>query len=42
VAYLGLCAISVLAYLVTHLDIIGIEIFNWRIALTSGDPGAVV
>jgi putative peptide zinc metalloprotease protein len=28
VAYLGLCAVSVLVYLVTHLDIVGIEILN--------------
>jgi hypothetical protein len=32
VTYLGLCFVSVLVYIVTHLDVIGIEIFNWRIA----------
>ena len=28
--YLGLCLVSVLVYLVTHLDVIGIEIGDWR------------
>jgi putative peptide zinc metalloprotease protein len=33
VMYLVLCLVSVLVYVATHLDVIGIEIFNWRIAL---------
>jgi putative peptide zinc metalloprotease protein len=31
VAYLVLSFVSVLAYVLTHLDVIGIELFNWRI-----------